>query len=159
MTIEARTCMLCQHCSVSSGWAGTDVTPGNIGHASCNKDLLPEVDLSDLVRFAQVARACPSFELMEIPLTTKEQERERQANLSQGYDCEGCAGSGFALPGKPEQFGDCRACCGMGKKLPPGDPRITGELCRGCHGRQVFTDPGRSWAPYPCRLCNGTGVQ
>ncbi len=91
---------------------------------------------------------------------TAEQERSdeqtrrvrRAHNLAKGYDCDACDGEGLAREG-----GHCRQCCGMGKKLPPSDPRLTHDLCRGCQGRKVFRQFGR--ADQTCLTCGGSGIQ
>lgn len=81
-------------------------------------------------------------------------EADRQQNLAKGYDCEACGGEGRD---HSTRTGYCRQCCGMGKTLPPGDPRLTHDLCRGCDGRQRFRQFGRP--DIICYTCGGSGIQ
>ena len=66
-TTEARTCLLCKHCSVDPGFGGSEVTPASGPDVNCAKELMPYTRIEDLVEFALVARSCSGFELMEIP--------------------------------------------------------------------------------------------
>lgn len=67
-----RTCALCEHCTINLGTSDfSDVTPGEAGSIVCSRKHEPWPDAHegkvDLQHLAEVASACPDFQLLRLP--------------------------------------------------------------------------------------------
>jgi hypothetical protein len=64
---DQRHCLMCTHCDVELGWAGTSDTPGDAGHITCQKghwELYPPLAeiRKDLAANMEQATDCADFE-------------------------------------------------------------------------------------------------